>query len=85
MKLCDPVLIIDCQTTGMRPTSAQVVELAWCVWPGPVESRLIRLPDGEVLPQRICEITGLTEGDLQQGKSEEEVESSSLRGGLGIG
>ena len=63
-------LILDCQTTGMRPSVGHLLEIAW-VWAKadgtteePVQSRLIRLPEGDWIPPRVKEITGITDDDM---------------------
>lgn len=82
MKLKEqPVLLIDCQTTGMRPSAGQMLELAWCVSnpedPNPtIESRLIRLPEGESVPKLATELTGITDADMEAAVSMEEVFAS---------
>lgn len=63
-----PTVFFDCQTTGMRPTNGSLLELGWA-WrfegrPERVESRLLRLPEGESLPAKVSAITGLREADL---------------------
>ena len=64
--LRNPVLLLDFQTTGMRPTSSRILEIGWCIFsngePGTVESRLIR--QSEPLPARIREITGIGDQEL---------------------
>lgn len=58
-------LFIDCQTTGMRPSVGQLLEIAWHYGQAGtsetalIESHLVRLPDGEEVPKRVQEITGI--------------------------
>ncbi|MBI5176304.1 MAG: GIY-YIG nuclease family protein [Candidatus Melainabacteria bacterium] len=63
------VLLLDCQTTGASPQFGQILELGWMVAdahdPGRVETRLMALPDEEVLPARIKRLTGITDKDMQ--------------------
>lgn len=64
-----PVLLIDGQTTGMRPSSGQLLEIAWAVTTAAsteisVESYLLALPEGKKIPYRITELTGITDKDL---------------------
>jgi DNA polymerase-3 subunit epsilon len=70
MKLVDePVLFLDCQTTGATPKAGHLLELGWALGSGigqPVTvSRLIRLPDNEAPPVRIQRLTGITAGDME--------------------
>ena len=64
------VLLLDCQTTGASPQFGQILELGWMVAdaqePGPVETRLMALPDEEVLPARIKRLTGITDDDMER-------------------
>ncbi len=61
------VLITDCQTTGSTPESGHLLEAAWAIArasdsPDEVDVLwfLARLPDGEVIPNRISRLTGVT-------------------------
>jgi DNA polymerase-3 subunit epsilon len=70
-------LFIDCQTTGMRPSNGRLLELAWTTaraedQDSTLHSSLIRLPEGEAVPARVSEITGIRDADLAQALSEEE-------------
>jgi DNA polymerase-3 subunit epsilon len=58
-------LFIDCQTTGMRPPRASMIEMAWA-WgrasdPHPLQlhSKLIQLPEGLEIPKTVQDITGI--------------------------
>lgn len=88
MKLRDlTVLLLDCQTTGMRASSSHILEIAWAKATAndavvPVESYLLQLPNGETIPERVTEITGIRDEDLGQGVSEAEM-FESLRHLLG--
>lgn len=79
MKLKElPVLLIDGQTTGMRPSSGQLIELAWTVTTAQeeapsIESHFFRLPKGENLPYRIAELTGICDADLAAGQDSAHV------------
>lgn len=66
MKLNEqPFLIIDCQTTGMRPSVGQILELGWGLTHIPeIESRLVELSGS--LPPRVSELTGIFECDLKE-------------------
>ena len=63
------VLLLDCQTTGASPQFGQILELGWMVadarGAGPVQTRLMALPEEEVLPARIKRLTGITDEDMQ--------------------
>ncbi len=82
-------LFIDCQTTGMRPSSGELLEIAWC-WHDEIPSELLqkmpillksRLLQTEALelPRRISQITGIQNHDLATGFNSIEV-LSELRG-----
>lgn len=75
-----PLLFLDCQTTGMRPSSGSLLELGWSWRGGPVETRLLRLPEGESLPARVAEITGLTDDDLAGAFTAEDVHRDLMNG-----
>lgn len=68
-------LFLDCQTTGMRPTSGSLIELGWGLSSaaelGQVESRLVQLPEGEWVPSRVQEITGIKHDMLSGGVNQE--------------
>lgn len=90
MKLAEqPLLFIDCQTTGATPQSAQILELGWLlpeVGIGQldqsqllIKSRLIRLPADQALPNRIQKITGITDELMQAASSAADVLSELLK------
>ncbi len=61
------VLVTDCQTTSSTPQSGHLLEAAWVVARAgdppdelDVQSALAQLPDGEVIPNRISRLTGVT-------------------------
>lgn len=71
-------LFVDCQTTGIRPPAAHLLEIAWSVGTldedgAPIQSHLVRLPEGQSIPRIVTEITGLTAGDLADAVAIEEV------------
>jgi DNA polymerase III subunit epsilon len=77
MKLLEqPVLILDCQTTGMRPSTGQILEIGWSVFSPAqteepiIETFVVQLPEGEELASQIQAITGITAKDLESGVSE---------------
>ncbi len=64
-----PVLIIDCQTTGMRPSVGHLLEFAWAFASAgsdnfEINSSVVALPAGESIPARVKEITGIRNSDL---------------------
>ena len=70
------VLIFDCQTTGSRPESADLLEVGWirtsakrvyATDPLPIVSRPVRLPPGKKIPTPVTRITGMTDSDLIDG------------------
>lgn len=61
----DPFLFLDCQTTGMRPTNGHLLEIAWGVAGEPAESFLVKLPEGEFIPNAVKEITGIRAKDME--------------------
>lgn len=67
------VLFLDLQSTGMRPPGAHPLEIAWAIGEGDVREHLVRLPEGEDVPRRVTEITGLTAHDLTEALALEEV------------
>lgn len=69
-------IFVDCQTTGIRPPAAHLLEIAWGVRDGDeltTRSHLVRLPEGQSIPKIASEITGLTATDLESASSIEEV------------
>jgi len=84
-----PLLFIDCQTTGATPQSAQILELGWLlpeVTAGQlplsqllIKSRLIRLPADQALPNRIQKITGITDELMQEASPAADVLSELMK------
>jgi DNA polymerase-3 subunit epsilon len=67
-----PFLVMDCQTTGMHPKQSHLIEIAWSVWRMKGESstithHFVKLPEGENIPRRISQMTGITDLDLNHG------------------
>lgn len=54
------IMFLDCQTTGMHPSLGSLLEVAWA-GPAGARSFLVRLPDGETVPARVSEITGISD------------------------
>ena len=72
------VLIFDCQTTGSRPESADLLEVGWVRTSAisastvdllPVISGPVQLPPGKKIPMPVSRITGMTDSDLIDGWS----------------
>lgn len=77
-------LFIDCQTTGMRPSSGSLLEFAWGFASADSEAfeiraSLIRLPEGAAIPPRVGEITGLKTSDLENARESEDVRAEFVQ------
>ena len=77
-KLVDlPVLVLDCQATGANPKRGHLLELAWSAL-GPGDrfkpaSRLLALPDGQIVSPQITRLTGISKTDLEHAQPAETV------------
>jgi DNA polymerase III subunit epsilon len=66
-----PLLFLDCQTTGMHPSTGALLEIAWGFGKASqteldrTHSEIISLPEGEKIPAAVRNLTGLTEQDLE--------------------
>ncbi len=66
-----PLLFLDCQTTGMHPSTGHLLEISWGLGSAAestlrhLHTELIQLPEGETLPAAVRRLTGLTETDLE--------------------
>lgn len=64
------VLALDCQATGATPRHGHVMEIAWArvvaaaPAPAPVHRSLVALPEGQVVPRIVSQVTGLTTDEL---------------------
>lgn len=75
------VFLLDGQATGATAEHGHLLELGWArartggdrSVPLPVEARVLRLPPGASVPQKVREITGLRTEDLEAGIAEERV------------
>lgn len=73
------LLFLDCQTTGMQPSSGSLLELAWGFGRAQdsnleiLQSELIQLPEGKTIPASVQELTGIKPTDLQTQPTLEEV------------
>ncbi|UOE99778.1 exonuclease domain-containing protein [Bdellovibrio reynosensis] len=64
-----PVLFLDLQTTGAKPESGNILEIAWGVLSSEqVTSYLVEQPDGEEIPRRIQFITGIYQKHMNEAK-----------------
>ena len=70
-----PLIFLDCQTTGMRPPKGQILEIAW-QRDSQLHSFITKVPEGETIPPRVQEITGLTDQDTVNGSTVEEIFTS---------
>lgn len=60
-----PVVFLDIQTTGAKPESAHMLEIAWSTLASEdIHSRLIALPDDQEIPWRIQMITGIKQTEM---------------------
>lgn len=70
----DKVIFFDTETTGLEAETCQVIELAMLVTnkDGIVQEydNFVRLPNGEHVPDKIVELTGITDEMLKGGVSE---------------
>lgn len=58
------VFFLDLQTTGAKPETANILEIAYAQTEGPIESYLIEQPDQLPIPRRIQMVTGVKEEDM---------------------
>ena len=62
------VVFIDCQATAATPGKGWIFELAWQVgFNGTPHCTLVTLPDGEKIPRRVTQLTGVKTADLRDG------------------
>ena len=78
-------LFLDCQTTGMHPSSGELLEIAWCLTSAEellagaepqISSYLIET--GRPLPWRVQEITGLRPADFEDAVPLDEARENFL-------
>jgi len=75
------VLILDCQTTGSTPEKGHLLEMAWAVFQADgqelvvsdVTSRLVQLPDRELIPPPIAKMTGISAEEMSGAEEPREV------------
>lgn len=64
------ILIIDCQTTGMHPSTGHLLQLGWCIFDPKapaspiIEKRTLTLPSDVALSDKIKKMLHLTENEL---------------------
>ena len=79
----DSLVVLDTETTGFSPRRDEVIELAMLrATAGGIAEEydaFIRLSPGKLLPEKITELTGITEDDLSAGVSKKR----GCRGALG--
>lgn len=74
-----PVLLIDCQTTGMHPRTGRLLGIAWTVAradsadAAKIRSFLVKIPEGEEIPKRVSAITGIGPEDMRNAVEPAEV------------
>ncbi|KYG67303.1 excinuclease ABC subunit C [Bdellovibrio bacteriovorus] len=68
------VIFLDLQTTGAKPDTAHILEMAWSFMHGEaVHSRTVKLPNDELIPKRIQLITGIKDEVMLASKTLPEV------------
>lgn len=69
-----PVFFLDLQTTGAKPGSAHILEVAWSFsQEKEIHNHLVQQPEGESVPRRILALTGLAEEDMSSALPLKEV------------
>lgn len=61
-----PVFFLDLQTTGAKPETAFILEVAWSCPESDVTAHLVEQPEKIDIPRRIQMITGVTKTDMEQ-------------------
>jgi DNA polymerase-3 subunit epsilon len=59
------VFFLDLQTTGAKPESGNILEIAWCDSLSPIVSHLVEQPELAEIPRRISMITGVKNSDME--------------------
>ncbi|MGE5341145.1 MAG: GIY-YIG nuclease family protein [Candidatus Omnitrophota bacterium] len=81
------VLALDCQATGANPSNGHLIEIGWLGFRASdametiegnfsdvIESYLCQLPEGEDLPRRVSQLTGITREELSHGVSSQWIQ-----------
>lgn len=61
-----PVFFLDLQTTGAKPESGFILEVAWSCPESDVVAHLVEQPDQLAVPRRIQMITGVTDAEMER-------------------
>ena len=72
-----PLIVFDCETTGLKPSECHIIQLAGKVL-NPIDLSVTKefnfyLNPGYELPDKIVELTGITDEDLQDKPTEDEI------------
>ncbi|HEY9776882.1 MAG TPA: GIY-YIG nuclease family protein [Planktothrix sp.] len=70
-----PVLFVDCQTTGANPTAGDLLEISWFIAGANEEicSYLVKQPGQKAVPFRIKAITGISDDEMKEAIDMDEV------------
>ncbi|MFS4458713.1 GIY-YIG nuclease family protein [Bdellovibrio sp. HCB2-146] len=64
-----PVFFLDLQTTGAKPETANILEIAWGLSEqNQIRSSLVKQPEDQAVPRRILSLTGIREEELTDSK-----------------
>ena len=64
-----PVFFLDLQTTGAKPETAHILEIAWGLsGENEIRSSLVSQPESQSVPRRILSLTGIREEELSGSK-----------------
>lgn len=79
------ILGLDVETTGLDVNTCEVIEVGAVLWdtdrqtPVVILSEMVQLAEGQIIPEEVIKITGITDDDLHQfGKPLKEVMTSLL-------
>ncbi|WP_374001051.1 GIY-YIG nuclease family protein [Bdellovibrio bacteriovorus] len=75
MRLKDlQVFFLDLQTTGAKPGTANILEIAWALSDVPdVRSHLVAQPEDQPVPKRILSLTGIRSEELEDAKPLDQI------------
>jgi DNA polymerase III epsilon subunit-like protein len=75
-----PVLFLDCQTTGLSASKAEILELGWSLSTSQtIYPRLLKQTDPTTVPKKIWRMTGLDAAQLEAGHEPSEAWSEVLQ------